>query len=310
MKIKKFFQRDCFIKEVYKSAKKNKNIFFLSADFGAPSLDVFREKLPKQFIHLGISEQNMIDVAIGLSLKKKIVVNYAMAPFIIARAWEQHKISSIMNLPMINLIPGIGYGYANAGPTHYSNEDLGLANLIVKSNIYTASDGAMATSLAKYLLKHNEISFVRLDRDRCSNIDYKTSKVDMKNGYRTIYSGKKLCIISHGFILNKIYQIINSNIYFKENITLIDLFRCKPISESLSNELKHHFHTLVFDEQYDNFNLSTMLLKFANKYSLNNNIICNALEEKVDFGNDGRESILNRNDLSTVKITEKIKKFL
>ena len=47
-----------------------------------------------------------------------------MAPFIIARAWEQHKISSIKNLPMINLIPGIGYGYANAGPTHYSNEDL------------------------------------------------------------------------------------------------------------------------------------------------------------------------------------------
>ena len=92
----------------------------------------------------------------------------------------------------------------------------------------------------------------------------------MKNGFRTIYTGKKLCIISHGHILNKIYQIVNSNIYFRENITLIDLFRCKPISESLSNELKHHFHTLVFDEQYDNFNLSTMLLKFVNKYSLNN----------------------------------------
>ena len=31
----------------------------------------------------------------------------------------------------------IGYGYANAGPTHYSNEDLGLANSIVNSNIYS-----------------------------------------------------------------------------------------------------------------------------------------------------------------------------
>ena len=53
-----------------------------------------------------------------------------------------------------------------------------------------------------------------------------------------------------------------------------------------------------------------MLLKFVNKYSLNNNIICNALEEKIDFGNDGRENILNRNDLSTNKIIEKIKKYL
>ena len=86
--------------------QKNKNIYFLSADFGAPSLDIFRKELPNQFIHTGISEQNMIDIAIGLSIKK-IVVNYAMAPFILARAWEQHKISSTMKLPMINLVPGI-----------------------------------------------------------------------------------------------------------------------------------------------------------------------------------------------------------
>ena len=143
------FQRDSFINEIYKEAQKNKNIYFLSADFGAPSLDIFRKKLPKQFIHTGISEQNTIDIAIGLSLKNKIVVNYAMAPFILSRAWEQHKISSVMKLPMINLIPGIGYGYANAGPTHYSNEDLGLANLIVNSNIYTISDSKSASFVAK-----------------------------------------------------------------------------------------------------------------------------------------------------------------
>ena len=99
-----------------------------------------------------------------------------MAPFVIARAWEQHKISSLMNLPMINLIPGIGYGYANAGPTHYSNEDLGLANLIVNSNIFTTSDGLLSTNLAKYLLKQKKISFVRLDRDQCENINYKTTQ--------------------------------------------------------------------------------------------------------------------------------------
>ena len=35
-----------------------------------------------------------------------------------------------------------------------------------------------------------------------------------------------------------------------------------------------------------------------------------SFEEKIDFGNDGRENILNRNDLSTIKIIEKIKKYL
>ena len=65
-----FFQRDAFITEIYKVAKKDKRIFFLSADFGAPALDQFRENLKKQFLHLGICEQNMVDFA-WISFGKK-----------------------------------------------------------------------------------------------------------------------------------------------------------------------------------------------------------------------------------------------
>lgn len=310
MKNNLFFQRDAFIKEVYNFAKKNKNVFFLSADFGAPALDIFRKNLANQFIHTGISEQNMIDVAMGLALKKKIVINYAMAPFVIARAWEQHKISSVMNLPMINLVPGVGYGYANAGPTHYSNEDLGLANLIVNSNIYTVSDANLAAKLSINLLKKKQISFVRLDREACENIKHNISTKDINNGYRVIHEGKNLCIISHGHMLNKINKIITEDKNFYNKITLIDLFQSKPINKNLSKILKNFFHTLVVDEQYENFNLSTLMLKYVNLQHLNNNIIPVSLKEYIDYENDGRENILGRSDLSTKKITETIKNYL
>ena len=65
------FMRDIVIDKIYDHAKKNKNIFFLTPDMGAPALDDFREKLPKQFVHCGISEQHMISFAGGLSLMKK-----------------------------------------------------------------------------------------------------------------------------------------------------------------------------------------------------------------------------------------------
>ena len=294
--MKKSYQRDSFINQIFKIAKKNKNIYFLSADFGAPSLDIFRKKLPKQFIHTGISEQ--------------IVINYAMAPFILSRAWEQHKIGSLMKLPMINLVPGVGYGYANAGPTHYSNEDLGLANLIVGSNIYTTADSQTAKFLAKYIINDKSLAFVRLDREKSVDINYSFKLKDFKNGYRVIFRGKKICIISHGHLLNKLWNIIKEEEYFRENITLIDLFRCKPISENLSTILEDHFHTLVFDEQYENFNLANLLLNFVNKYNLNNKIVCNALSEKIDFGNDGREALLHRSGLSSDKIKTIIEKYI
>ena len=76
------FQRDVFIQEITKRLDKDKSIFFLSADFGAPALDILREKFPKNFVHCGISEQAMLDIASGLALEGNKVFVYAMSPFL------------------------------------------------------------------------------------------------------------------------------------------------------------------------------------------------------------------------------------
>ena len=95
--------------------QKNKNIYFLSADFGAPALDRFRRDLKNQFIHCGISEQNMVNVAAGLALEgKSFYVRYGT--FVTLRCLEQHKCcSAIMNLPINTIVAGIGLGYADSG---------------------------------------------------------------------------------------------------------------------------------------------------------------------------------------------------
>ena len=84
-------QRDIFIENIRKKMKINKNIYFLSADFGAVALDKLRKEFPDRFVHCGISEQAMVDMATGLALNNKIVFVYAMAPFLSLRAIEQIK---------------------------------------------------------------------------------------------------------------------------------------------------------------------------------------------------------------------------
>ena len=56
---------------------KDKKVLILSPDFGAPALDDFIDQLPDQFIHTGISEQNTIDTAAGLTLSGYKVFIYA-----------------------------------------------------------------------------------------------------------------------------------------------------------------------------------------------------------------------------------------
>ncbi len=47
--------RDAFLDELYGIAREDRQVLFLSNDFGAPSLDKFRADLPGQFIHMGSS---------------------------------------------------------------------------------------------------------------------------------------------------------------------------------------------------------------------------------------------------------------
>ena len=102
-------QRDVFIKEVTKALEKQSNIFFLSADFGAPALDELRSKFPNNFLHCGISEQAMIDMASGLALEGNKVFVYAMSPFLSLRCIEQAKCGpGLMDLPICFISVGIG----------------------------------------------------------------------------------------------------------------------------------------------------------------------------------------------------------
>ena len=129
-------QRDVFIREVVKKLSQDKNIYFLSADFGAAALDELRESFPDNFLHCGISEQAMLDIASGLALEGNKVFVYAMSPFLSLRSIEQAKCGAgLMNLPVCVLSGGVGLGYADAGPTHYSTEDFACFRAIVGTSV-------------------------------------------------------------------------------------------------------------------------------------------------------------------------------
>ena len=192
-------QRDAFIEEITKSLDKDKSIFFLSADFGAQALDELRERFPNNFLHCGISEQAMLDVAAGLALEDNKVFVYGMAPFLALRALEQTKCGAgLMNLPICLLSVGIGLGYADAGPTHYTTEDFACFRSIVGSSIYTPADSLSTKLIAKELLEKPKFSYIRLDRDVLPNISPEITNADLNRGFKVFgnINNNKIALIS------------------------------------------------------------------------------------------------------------------
>ena len=89
-----------------------------------------------------------------------------------------------MNLPICLLSVGIGLGYADAGPTHYSTEDFACFRAIVGSSIYTPSDSATTKLIANEMLNEPRFFYVRLDRDILPNVSPETTIADYKKGYK------------------------------------------------------------------------------------------------------------------------------
>ena len=297
------YQRDKLITKIYLEAKKNKDIFFISADFGAPALDIFREKLPEQFIHSGISEQNSVDLAAGLALDGRIVFVYAMAPFVTLRCLEQHKCSTgIMNLKVCTIVAGIGLGYADAGPTHYATEDLSCLHSLINSNVSSASDPIVAEYLGQDFIENPKYSFIRLDRHPTPTIDQNLNYESIKKGFRVISSEGDTCVISTGGILN---NVINAQNFSNKKFAICDLFRTKPISKEFVDFVSNYKNLITVDEQSTG-GLSTIILELLNEHKVLKNITCLKLPEKYFFENGGRDFLLDESNLSPKKIAKKL----
>lgn len=306
------YQRDSFIDVIYSelASNNNKDIIFMSADFGAIALDKLRNDYPKNFYHCGISEQAMIDVATGLALERKKVFVYAMAPFLSLRALEQIKCGpGIMNLPITLLSVGIGLGYADSGPTHYATEDYSCLRSIIGTNIYTASDPISASHIAKLLIKNPRFSYVRLDRDLQENIIPLAEYKDIENGYRVFgkIEKNKIAIITHGNLVYACKNVLDRN---SEKCFLVDLVCSKPFPFKIINLLKNVSKILVVDEQAFSGNLASCVFE---NFSLNNSfpqIISLHLPDKYIFENGGRKQLLKNFELDEFGIEKKLKQIL
>ncbi|MHC4753620.1 MAG: transketolase family protein, partial [Planctomycetota bacterium] len=105
--------RDALIEQIYKRMHSDENIFFVSADMGAPLLDNLRADFNDRFVNVGIAEQNLINVSTGLALEGFTVYAYAIAPFLTMRAYEQIRTNLALNSHHRNInvnMLGVGAG--------------------------------------------------------------------------------------------------------------------------------------------------------------------------------------------------------
>lgn len=308
--------RDTFINKIYQQMQKDDSIFFLTADFGAPSLDKLRTTFGNRFINVGIAEQNLINVATGLALEGLNVYAYGIAPFITMRAYEQLRNNLSIHGRNLNVnIIGVGTGlsYDVSGPAHHCLEDISIIRTLPNIQILSPSDNVMVEKIARYSLEFKKPKYIRLDSKPLPIIHKKTPTSYFSKGYYELIKGDNACIISTGYMTHKALEA--SELLKKKgiNIGVIDLVLIKPlITSQLLNTLSRYSHIVTIEEGFIGkggldsliLNLINNKLNIHNEYST---VDCMGFDDQHTFENGTREYILQKNGLFVQHIADKFR---
>jgi transketolase len=304
-------QRDVFIEEVTRRAQKDAGIYFVSADFGAPALDELRTRLPRQFIHSGISEQHMIDMAAGLSLSGKTVFVYAMSPFISLRCLEQLKCSlAVMQQRVCVLSVGVGLGYADSGPTHYSTEDLACLRSLNGVEILTPCDSASTRAIARHCCDSPAFRIVRMDRSPLADVHANFPQATVTRGVAEIAAGRDVCLLASGYMTHRAKQVAEKLAAKGVSAGIIDLFRIKPLPADLRGLLAQHRLVATLEEQCLAGGFGSAVLEYLSENRLAQRVLRFGLPERYFFENGGRDYLLSLAGLDAESVASGIQREL
>jgi transketolase len=243
--------RKMFTDTLLELAKVDSDIIGVTSDArGSVTLGDFAEQLPKQFVEIGIAEQNEVSIAAGLAACGKKPFVCAPASFLSARSLEQIKLDvaySNTNVKIIGVSGGVSYG--PLGSSHHSLHDIAAIRAIPGINIILPCDIYQTKIVTEALVNHGGPVYVRMGRNAVPEI-YTKDNVPFSIGKANIImEGKDLTIIGTG---ETVKVALEAGVLLKnKGITarVIDMHTLKPLDNKVIIEAaKETGHIITIEE--------------------------------------------------------------
>ncbi len=259
------------------------DIYIVSADLAGPPFDYIRERYPKRYISVGIAEQNMISVSIGLALAGKKVIAYAANPFIALRSLDQIRNGICINKTAVT-VAGVGTGFSvsSCGTTHFVTEDIAIMKLCPGIKQITVNDNDISDAALNYMLHNNRALYLRFDKECGGNLSETDKKdIDIDKGFRILNKNIcDICIVSEGYPVHMIKERYKDN----ENVsTIIEIFSHPFDRMKFVENIKDKKRIIVCEEQQISGGLGTEILEIINDFDLNIKVIRMGIDYKNNF---------------------------
>lgn len=291
-------------------AKSDEKFILMTADLAQLSgMDRYVKMYPKQFINVGIAEQNMVGMAAGLAAEGYHPVVSTYATFLTMRSCEQMRhFMGYMHLPIVAIGSGAGLSQGFAGNTHYTIEDISMMRAIPGLTIYSPADAASAVKLFELSLKRNIPVYMRLTGNLNCPIVYKDD-VDFENSGTIICSGNievaDVVIMATGTMVSVALKASESLRNNGLKVCIVDMFRLKPIDEILIRKATDSKLVVSIEEHNKLGGLGAAIAEVMSECSCSAKLLRLGVNDCFDTACD-YEGLLTKNRLTPELIAEDI----
>lgn len=224
-------------------AEEGMKVVAVDADLtGSTTTKAFASASPenaKRLFNVGIAEQNMIDVAAGLSLTGNVAFTGSFAVFGTGRAYDQIRNTvcySKLNVKIAPTHAGISVG--PDGGSHQMLEDVALMRGLPGMNVFVPADYSAACAALKLAAKTPGPAYVRMGRAAVPAVYSPDVELEVGKAY-VLREGADATIIANGVEIAEANKA--ADILAEEGISVevIDAFCVKPLdTETILASLK------------------------------------------------------------------------
>ena len=302
--------RDGYGRALIALGKTNPNVLVLDADLSTSTrTNWYAEKFPERFIDVGIAEQNMVDIAAGLSLEGKIPFVTTYGVFVCGRAFDQLRNTvcySQLNVKVVGSHGGISVG--PDGGSHQAIEDIALMRILPHMTVVVPCDHFQAYKATMKIAELKGPAFLRLAREATAAITDENSDFEIGKA-QILIEGNECAVFFAGTIGAEVMKA--AELLHKKNIfpTIINMHTIKPIDkECVIKYAKKFGQVMTVEEHLQAGGLGSAIAEvLAENYPTKMKML--AIYDR--FGESGQPDVLlDAFGLSAEKISAQIEAFL
>jgi len=243
--------RDAYGEALLDLGREREDIVVLDADLsGSTKTGKFAKAFPDRFYNIGVSEQDLVGTASGLSLAGKLPFASTFAVFETGRAWEQIRQTvcySNLNVKLVATHSGITVG--EDGASHQAIEDVALMRVLPNMTVIVPADGPETRQVIHAVVDYYGPVYVRLGRSKVPSV--------MPDGYafkigkaHAFHIGKDANIIAMGIMVD---SALKAAAVLKEkgiDAGVINMSTIKPLDTEMLLKLSQTCGLIVTAEEH------------------------------------------------------------